>query len=184
MWITFVKESLFFSLVGFTNHSSFCYTWFYGKTYQAEKGKAKKKTWVSLSDGDAWGNKSCKAKKSTKSKAAFTLSDMLKKKYRLPLRQPLSSPIAIHSLSIIIKYAPNTLPISRFGFVVSKRVDKRAVVRNRLKRSVSYCIEEQMTRIQSGYDFVFVLKPDALIPMSSLCAIIASSLSKHKLLLL
>lgn len=52
------------------------------------------------------------------------------------------------------KKAPNDSEFPRFAFVISKKIDKRAVVRNSLKRKFSSCIEEIFDRIDSGNDFV------------------------------
>lgn len=55
-----------------------------------------------------------------------------------------------------LKSAKNNLDFPRFGFVISKKVDKSAVGRNSLKRKLSSCIEEIFDRIKGdGRDFVF-----------------------------
>lgn len=43
--------------------------------------------------------------------------------------------------NIIIKTTPNNLPQGRFGFIVSKSVSKKAVVRNKVKRRLRAIIE-------------------------------------------
>jgi len=57
-----------------------------------------------------------------------------------------------------IKSARNNLDYPRFGFVISKKIDKRAVVRNSLKRKLSASVEEIFDRIDGGRDFVFYPK--------------------------
>ncbi len=52
---------------------------------------------------------------------------------------------------------PNGLPISRFGFSVSKRVGG-AVVRNRIRRRVREVVRLQLPQITTGYDVVFVAR--------------------------
>lgn len=59
-----------------------------------------------------------------------------------------------------LRLAKNQLDSSRFAFVVSKKIDKRATVRNSLKRKVRSCIEEIFDNIENGYDFIFY--PSAL----------------------
>ena len=49
---------------------------------------------------------------------------------------------------------------TRLGVTVSKRVDKSAVVRNRLRRQVKEAFRLQRTDLAAG-DYVFVAKPDA-----------------------
>jgi len=51
---------------------------------------------------------------------------------------------------------------SRFGFVISSRVSKRAVKRNRIKRLIRTEVEELLPRLAPGYWAVFWIKPKAL----------------------
>ena len=48
---------------------------------------------------------------------------------------------------------------ARLGMTVSKRVDKRAVARNRIRRQVRECFRLQRHRLPPG-DYVFQAKPD------------------------
>lgn len=79
---------------------------------------------------------------------------MLKKIYRLT-EVSLKSPKNITTPYFSIKSAKNNLEVSRFAFVVSKKVDKRAVVRNSVKRKLRSCVEEIFDRIENGNDFIF-----------------------------
>lgn len=45
---------------------------------------------------------------------------------------------------------------SRFAVVVSKKVDKRAVVRNRIRRRLYSIIQEIIPEINTTYDIVFI----------------------------
>lgn len=58
---------------------------------------------------------------------------------------------------LVICLLPNGLPISRFGFSVSKRVGK-AVVRNRVRRRVREAVRLRQSGIVAGYDVVFVAR--------------------------
>ena len=49
---------------------------------------------------------------------------------------------------------------SRFSVVVSKKVDMRAVIRNKIKRIVRECLAK--TGLQSGRDIVVIVKKQAL----------------------
>lgn len=85
---------------------------------------------------------------------------MLKKEYR-------ASPVLRGAKSFSTQYfrlnlAKNNLEISRFAFVVSKKIDKRAVVRNSLKRKVRSNIEEIFDKIKGGNDFIFYPKQTAI----------------------
>ncbi len=87
---------------------------------------------------------------------------MLKRKYRLPVRAKVSRPSSHRSPTFLLKIYKNNLPFSRFGFVISKKVDKRAVVRNRTKRVMRSCIEEMLLKIENGYDMLFILQKNAV----------------------
>jgi ribonuclease P protein component len=83
---------------------------------------------------------------------------MLKKIFRLDAPKLIRSK-NIQSASFSLKTAKNDLDIPRFAFVISKKLDKRAVVRNSTKRKLSSCIEEIFDRIKGGNDFIFYPKP-------------------------
>jgi ribonuclease P protein component len=103
---------------------------------------------------------------------------MLKRLYRLPAQQTLISPVTIHTDSLVMKIAPNELPYSRFGFVVSRKVAKQATVRNRSKRQIRSCIENMFLQIVPGYDMLLVLKKRVVSEKLSLCQSLAESLRR------
>ncbi len=47
----------------------------------------------------------------------------------------------------------------RFGFVISTKIDKRATVRNRIKRLLREAVRAKLSRIPEGFDLVFVVRP-------------------------
>lgn len=47
---------------------------------------------------------------------------------------------------------------SRFGFVVSSRLDKRSTVRNKLKRVLREALHGRLSKISPGYDAVFYIR--------------------------
>jgi len=57
-----------------------------------------------------------------------------------------------------LKTAKNGLPISRFGFIVSKKVSKKAVRRNRVKRLLRESVRLTQKNIKPGFDAVFISK--------------------------
>ena len=62
---------------------------------------------------------------------------MLAKRYRLPIQSVLNkSGRTFRGRSFLIKSFLNQLDFNRFGVVVSKKIDKRAVKRNLIKRIV------------------------------------------------
>lgn len=75
-----------------------------------------------------------------------------------------------------LKFAQNKKNISRFAFVVSKRIDKRATARNRIRRKFRRCIEENLGGIING-DFLFILKRN--INEESYCQTLIEFLKKE-----
>lgn len=78
---------------------------------------------------------------------------MLKKEYRLK-SVLLKSPRIFPSPLFTLKVASNNGEFNRFAFVVSKKIDKRAVVRNNVKRKIRGVIEQMFDNIETGNDFV------------------------------
>src|SRR3989344_8925245 len=50
----------------------------------------------------------------------------------------------------ILKERKNGLLLNRFGIVVSKKIDKRAVVRNKIKRTFRYALVDLNKNMTSG----------------------------------
>jgi len=57
-----------------------------------------------------------------------------------------------------IKWLENNLANSRFAFVVSTQIDKRAVVRNKIKRRLREIIHQNLKNIESGFDLMFLTR--------------------------
>jgi len=60
---------------------------------------------------------------------------------------------------LLLKVAPNSLPISRFTFIVSQKVAKKATGRNRIKRRLRELVKSQINNIKKGFDGIFVALP-------------------------
>jgi ribonuclease P protein component len=60
------------------------------------------------------------------------------------------------------KYQKNNLDKSRFVIMVGTKIFKSAVKRNRLKRQISEILRLNKEKIKIGYDFTFIVRPDAL----------------------
>ena len=58
-----------------------------------------------------------------------------------------------------ISTAPNQLPDSRFGIVVSNAVVKKAVARNRKKRQIREGVASIVREVTSGYDIIIAAQP-------------------------
>lgn len=65
--------------------------------------------------------------------------------------------------TIIIQRNPNGTESNRFGFTVSKRISKRAVDRNLLKRRFRAIVNElPAEKFGAGFDYVFIARNDVL----------------------
>ena len=57
----------------------------------------------------------------------------------------------------VLKVLPNNLELSRFAFVISQKVSKKAVVRNKIRRMLSRVIEGKIQEIKTGLDIIFIV---------------------------
>lgn len=65
----------------------------------------------------------------------------------------------VQSESFGIVFLPNDLKEnSCFGFIVSTKISKHAVLRNRVKRALSEAVRFAMGEVKPGYDIVFLAK--------------------------
>ena len=53
-------------------------------------------------------------------------------------------------------------PATKFGISISKKVSKKAVVRNRIKRQIKGAIRTNLPWIDPGWKIVIVVKPKAI----------------------
>lgn len=54
--------------------------------------------------------------------------------------------------------AENNLNQSRFGFVVSQKISKKAVIRNKIKRRLREIIRNNLDKIKKNYNVIFIAK--------------------------
>lgn len=89
---------------------------------------------------------------------------MLLKKHRLPLRTELKrikkEGILIQGdlFSLLVSRQPRKNQFSRFGFIISTKIHKKAVKRNRVKRLLNEAILGLLPKIKPGFDVVFLAK--------------------------
>jgi len=63
----------------------------------------------------------------------------------------------------VLKIVKNNLDISRFAFVISKKISKKATVRNRIKRRLDNVIRVDLPKIKKGWDGIIIVLPGAEI---------------------
>jgi ribonuclease P protein component len=59
-------------------------------------------------------------------------------------------------------YCKNGLSFNRLGIIVSKKISKKAVCRNRIRRQVHEAYRLLQPEIKSGYDFIVIAKNKCL----------------------
>lgn len=86
---------------------------------------------------------------------------MLPRKHRLPrfelVRVKNQGRLIPGKLFSLLKTS-NQVGASRFGFIVSKKISKKAVERNRIRRLLFEAVQAVLPRIKEKADFVFLVK--------------------------
>ena len=59
---------------------------------------------------------------------------------------------------LILKFVKQGLSENRVGFVVSKKISNKAVVRNKVKRRLREAVRMSLSNLKPGYDLVFFTK--------------------------
>jgi len=59
---------------------------------------------------------------------------------------------------LFLKVMKNDLKLVRVGLVISRKISKKAVERNKIKRQLSEVLRIKINKINSGYDLVFFAK--------------------------
>jgi ribonuclease P protein component len=80
------------------------------------------------------------------------------------------------------KIANNDLGYNRINFIVSTKISKKAVIRNRVKRQLRAIIEIEMKKMVSGKDLIIIaLPPIVNLSFSEINLELQASLKKIKL---
>ncbi len=59
-----------------------------------------------------------------------------------------------------IKLMPNNLTDSRFGIIVSNKISKKAVERNKIRRQIREIIRLNLDKIKKGFDIAIICLPE------------------------
>lgn len=62
------------------------------------------------------------------------------------------------SACLVLKYGLNQKEQARVGFVCSKNISKKAVVRNRIKRQMREATKDSLPKLRPGYDLIFLAR--------------------------
>jgi len=60
---------------------------------------------------------------------------------------------------LILRTVKNNLDNSRFGFIVSQKVSKRASLRNKVKRRLRDLVKGKLKKIKTGKDYLLIALP-------------------------
>jgi len=63
---------------------------------------------------------------------------------------------------IKIRFLKNDLEITRFGIIISSKISKKAVCRNRIRRRLEETIRLRLDQIKSGFDIVVLFGPEVV----------------------
>lgn len=105
---------------------------------------------------------------------------MLKKKFRFHSRGGVKFTYAhgktIRTPKISLVYNENSRGFQRFAVVVSKKIEKTAVGRNRIRRRVYEAIRAEFERAPKRQDNIFVVysKDVATMDFKELCSLVSS----------
>jgi len=87
---------------------------------------------------------------------------MLAKKYRLPFKVRFGKALFFPSHFFNARIKQNGLLHNRYAILVSKKIDKRATVRNRIRRLIYAVLFEFLGKTKQGFDFLFSANKEAV----------------------
>ena len=83
---------------------------------------------------------------------------MFEKRLRFPFKKGMPK-TSVNSPQFLLKYGQNNLSHARFAVVVSKKIDKKATGRNKIKRRVVSLIKKVFEK-ELPFDFVFIVRKE------------------------
>lgn len=97
---------------------------------------------------------------------------MFEKRLRFPFKKGMPK-TNLSSTQFLLRYGQNNLNHARFAVVVSKKIDKKATSRNKIKRRVISVIKKVWGK-ELPFDFVFIVRKE----ISSDISLIENELKK------
>ncbi|MCL4437479.1 ribonuclease P protein component [Patescibacteria group bacterium] len=86
---------------------------------------------------------------------------MIAKKYRLPIQNlPFKALKSTKTPYFLVKYFATQKTFSRFGIVISKKFDKKAVVRNLWKRRIFSILGKQLSESDRPKNMLLIVYPE------------------------
>lgn len=86
---------------------------------------------------------------------------MLKKENRLSKFNKIENLKSITTPYFILKYQKGDVGIAKFGFIVSKKIDKRATVRNKVRRKLQEIVRENIESVLP-YTYLIISKEKSI----------------------
>jgi len=83
---------------------------------------------------------------------------MFKKEFRLDRNVKFNNSFTFSAPEFVLKGKKNGLIVNRFGIVVSKKIDKRATARNKIKRIFRSSLLDLNKNMTVGHDILFIVK--------------------------
>jgi ribonuclease P protein component len=83
---------------------------------------------------------------------------MFKRENRLTPKVKFNNSQSIANSQFILKNANNKLDVNRFGIVVSKKIDNRAVGRNKIKRLLRNALVNINKKMSTGHDILLIIR--------------------------
>jgi ribonuclease P protein component len=87
---------------------------------------------------------------------------MLPKEYRLTKRKDFENIFKngkfFYNKYVTVKYLKNELDLPRLAFVVSNKISKKAVERNKIKRRLRAIFYSGLKDVRPGFDYVLIVK--------------------------
>jgi ribonuclease P protein component len=93
---------------------------------------------------------------SSKTALPYPASARIKKREDFVGLQEKGSKVSAKNLLLI--YLPSAKPSSRFGVVVTRKLDTRATVRNRIRRKIREVLRLNRCKLQSSFDILVIAR--------------------------